>query len=78
MNRRREEKMARKQAQRQRVSYKILKIGKVLFEDSDEDDDPDRRFYVNDLIVEAAGRRSYTMTSDDMKKRRNTLFNGKP
>lgn len=71
MNRRRDEKKARKQAQRQRVSYKILKIGKVLFEDSDDDDDPDRRFYVNDLIVEAAGHRSYTMTLEQMKLRRN-------
>lgn len=71
--------MDRKKDQRSRVSHGILTIGKVLFESSDsEDDDPDRKFYVSDQIVEAAGRRSYTMTRDMMIKRRNVLFKGKP
>lgn len=71
MNRRRDEKKARKRAQRQHVNHGILKVGKVLFAPSDsEDEDPNREYYVSDRIVEAAGNRSYTMTLEQMVNRR--------
>jgi predicted nuclease of restriction endonuclease-like (RecB) superfamily len=72
LKRRREEKRRRKQEQMKGVSYKILKVGRHHFQDSDsEDDDPNRQFFVSDLVVKRAAKRVYVRTLDNFFAIRN-------
>jgi len=61
------------------VSYKILKVGRHHFQDSDsEDDDPNRQFFVSDLVVKRAAKRVYVRTLDNFFAIRDSRFTGKP
>ena len=66
LKRRREEKRRRKREQMKGVSHKILKVGRHHFQDSDpEEDDPNREFFVSDLVVKRAAKRVYVRTLEN-------------